>query len=95
MAHTELDVAYVARLARLRLTVEETQLFQEQLGHVLEYVIKLGEVDVSGVEVAAHAIPVFNVFREDEVRDWFTAEEALRNAPRQANGLFVVTKVVE
>ncbi len=95
MAPTELDVAYVARLARLRLTEEETQLFQEQLGHVLEYVTKLREVDVSGVEAAAHAIPIFNVFREDEVRDWFTAEEALRNAPRQANGLFVVTKVVE
>jgi aspartyl-tRNA(Asn)/glutamyl-tRNA(Gln) amidotransferase subunit C len=95
MAHTELDVAYVARLARLRLTEEETRLFQEQLGHVLEYVTKLREVDVSGMEAAAHAIPIFNVFREDEARDWFTAEEALRNAPRQANGLFVVPKVVE
>jgi len=52
-------------------------------------------VDVSDVEAAAHAIPIFNVFREDEPRDWFTAEEALSNAPRQANGLFIVTKVVE
>ena len=95
MAHTELDVAYVARLARLRLTEAETQLFQEQLGHVLQHVAKLREVDVSGVEAAAHAIPIFNVFREDEARACFTAEEALRNAPRQANGLFVVTKVVE
>ena len=56
---------------------------------------KLREVDVSGVEAAAHAVPIFNVFRDDDARDWFTAEEALRNAPRQANGLFVVTKVVE
>ncbi len=52
-------------------------------------------VDVSDVEAAAHAVPIFNVFREDEPRDWFTAEEALSNAPRQANGLFIVTKVVE
>lgn len=95
MTESDFDVAYVARLARLRLTEEETRLFQEQLGHVLEYANKLREVDVSGVEPAAHAIPIFNVFREDETRDWFTAEEALRNAPRQANGLFVVTKVVE
>ena len=95
MAHTELDVAYVARLARLRLTTEEMTLFQEQLEHVLGHVTKLQEVDVSGVEAAAHAVPIFNVFREDEARAWFNAEEALRNAPRQANGLFVVTKVVE
>ena len=96
MAETpELDVAYVAKLARLNLTDDETRLFQTQLGNVLEYVNKLREVDVTGVESTAHAIPVFNVFREDEPRGWFTAEEALSNAPRQANGLFVLTKVVE
>ena len=92
---SELDVAYVAQLARVNLTTEETQLFQRQLGEVLKYADKLKEVDVSHVEAAAHAVPIFNVFREDEPRDWFTAEEALSNAPRKANNLFIVTKVVE
>lgn len=91
----DLDVAYVARLARLDLTEDETRLFGTQLGGVLEYVAKLREVDVSEIESAAHAVPIFNVVREDEPRDWFTAEEALRNAPHQANGLFIVPKVVE
>jgi aspartyl-tRNA(Asn)/glutamyl-tRNA(Gln) amidotransferase subunit C len=96
MAKTsDLDVAYVARLARLNLTDEETTLFQKQLGDVLKYAEKLREVDVSDVEAAAHALPIFNVFREDAPRDWFTAQQALSNAPRQANGLFIVTKVVE
>ena len=92
---SDLDVAYVAKLARLNLSNEETQLFQKQLADVLKYAEKLREVDVSDVEAAAHAIPIFNVFREDEPRDWFTAEEALSNAPRKANNLFIVTKVVE
>ncbi|MEP7016264.1 MAG: Asp-tRNA(Asn)/Glu-tRNA(Gln) amidotransferase subunit GatC [Verrucomicrobiota bacterium] len=92
---SDLDVAYVARLARLNLTEAETELFQRQLGSVLKYADKLREVDVSGVEPAAHAVPLFNVFREDQPRDWFTAEEALSNAPRRANDLFIVTKVVE
>jgi aspartyl-tRNA(Asn)/glutamyl-tRNA(Gln) amidotransferase subunit C len=96
MAKTsDLDVAYVARLARLNLTDAETELFQKQLGDVLKYAEKLSEVDVSHVEPAAHALPIFNVFREDTPRDWFTAQQALSNAPRQANGLFIVTKVVE
>jgi aspartyl-tRNA(Asn)/glutamyl-tRNA(Gln) amidotransferase subunit C len=96
MADTsELDVAYVARLARLNLRADETELFQRQLGDVLKYAEKLKEVDVSGVEAAAHAVPIFNVFREDAPRDYFTVEQALANAPRQANGLFLVTKVVE
>ena len=92
---SDLDVAYVAKLARLNLTDAETELFQKQLSDVLKYADKLRAVDVSHVEAAAHAIPIFNVFREDEPREWFTAEEALSNAPRQANGLFIVTKVVE
>ena len=96
MAKTsDLDVAYVAKLARLNLSDGETELFQKQLGDVLKYAEKLREVDVSNVEAAAHALPIFNVFREDAPRDWLTAQQALSNAPRQANGLFIVTKVVE
>ena len=91
----ELDVAYVAQLARLQLTAQETELFQKQLGDVLKYAEKLKEVNVEGVEAAAHAVPIFNVFRTDEPCEWFTDTEALSNAPRQANNLFIVTKVVE
>jgi len=92
---TEIDVAYIARLARLNLTPEETALFQRQLVQVLEHAAKLSEVNVEGVEPAAHAFPTFNVFRPDEPLDSLTQEEALRNAPRSANGLFIVPKVVE
>ena len=95
MGSRDLDVEYVAKLARLGLTAEEKRLFQGQIADVLVYADKLREVDVSEVETSAHASPIFNVFRADEARDWFTPEEALINAPRQANGLFVVTKVVE
>jgi len=95
MANGAFEVAYVAKLARLRLSDEELEVFQEQLGHVLAHVSQLAEVDVTGVETAAHAVPMFNVFREDDPRESFTAGEALQNAPRSANGLFIVTKVVE
>jgi aspartyl-tRNA(Asn)/glutamyl-tRNA(Gln) amidotransferase subunit C len=91
----ELDVGYVAQLARLHLTPEETELFQKQLADVLHYAQKLNEVNVDGVEPAAHGVPIFNVLREDKASDWFTPVQALSNAPRQANSLFIVTKVVE
>ena len=94
-ANSDLDVAYVASLARINLSEEEAKTFQKQLDDVLKYVEKLRQLDVTGIDVATHPLPVFNVFREDAPRDWFTAEQALSNAPRQANGLFVVPKVVE
>lgn len=95
MADQTFDVNYVAQLARLRLSAEEAQLFQQQLRHILTYADKLREVDVSAVEASAHAAPIFDVVREDEGRSWFSAEEALRNAPRKTNDLFIVPKVVE
>lgn len=91
----DFDVRYTAQLARLNLSDEEIFTFQTQLSHVLDYVEKLKEVDVSGVDATAHTSPVFNVFRADEPRQWFEPVEALANAPRQANGLFIVTKVLE
>ena len=92
---SDLDVAYVARLARINLTEDEAKIFQKQLDDVLKYVEKLRQLDVTGIDATAHMLPVFNVFREDAPRDWFTAQQALTNAPRQANGLFIVPKVVE
>jgi aspartyl-tRNA(Asn)/glutamyl-tRNA(Gln) amidotransferase subunit C len=50
---------------------------------------------VTGVEPTAHAVPMVNVTRADEIRPSLPHEEALRNAPKQANGLFIVPKVVE
>ncbi len=89
------DVRYTAQLARLQLSDEETAKFQAQLSQVLAYMEKLEKVDVSGVEPTAHANAVFNVFREDAPRDWFAPEDGLGNAPRAANQLFIVPKVIE
>ena len=91
----EIDVAHVARLARLNLTAEEIELFQKQLERVLEYAEKLREPDTSRVDDDIDRETIFDILREDEPRDWFTAKEALSNAPRQANDLFIVPKVVE
>ncbi len=95
MAAMEIDVKYVAQLARLSLTAEEEQKFGAQLGQILGYIEKLNELDVSQVEPTAHAVPLVNVTRLDEVRPSLSNEDALRNAPARANGLFIVPKIVE
>ena len=92
---SEIDIKYVAHLARLSLSPEEEQKMGAQLGNVLGYIQKLKEVDVSAVEPTAHALPLANVTRPDDVRPSLGQAEALRNAPAQANGLFVVPKIVE
>ena len=95
MASAEIDVKYVAHLARIALTPDEEKKIGAQLGHILGYIEKLRELDVTHVEPTAHAMPLVNVTRADEVRASLSHEDALRNAPRQAGGLFIVPKIVE
>lgn len=95
MASAEIDIKYVAHLARVALIPEEEKKLAVQLGGILGYIEKLKELDVTGVEPTAHAVPLVNITRADEIRPSLPHEDALRNAPRQANGLFIVPKVVE
>jgi aspartyl-tRNA(Asn)/glutamyl-tRNA(Gln) amidotransferase subunit C len=91
----DFDVKYVAHLARVALTPEEQEKFGAQLSNILGYIEKLNQLDVSKIEPTAHAVPLVNVFRQDEVQPSLPNEEALRNAPAKANGLFMVPKIVE
>ncbi len=90
-----MDIKYVAHLARIALTEEEERLLSVQLGNILGYIDQLKQVDVANVEPTAHAVPLVNVTRPDEVRPSLPHEAALRNAPAHANGLFLVPKIVE
>ena len=95
MAQDAFDINYVADLARIELTDEEKSKLGAQLGDILKYVDQLKEVNVDGVEPMAHSVHLTNVTRPDEVRESLSHEDALRNAPRQVNGLFQVPKIVE
>ena len=92
---TKIDVAYVARLARLALSEEEKERYQHDLAQILDYAAKLDELDTEGVEPTAHVLPIHNVLREDRSRPSYDRDKLLANAPEQADGCFKVPKVVE
>lgn len=92
---SNVDIDYVAGLARIQLTEEEKATFSEQLHEVLEHFKKLQEIDVEAIEPTAHAFPSFNIWQEDTPAEAFTPEEALRNAPAQRQNQIVVPKVID
>lgn len=94
-AKVDLNVEYVARLARLKLTGQEIKLLNNQLGSILNYINKLKEVDIKGIPATAHVIHIKNVFREDKVEPSLTKEEALKNAPSRQDGAFKVPPVLK
>ena len=84
----------MAKLSRLALSDDEISQFTTQLSAVLDYISKLNELDVDGVEPMAHAMDTANVTRPDEPTPCLPVEEALINAPRQSPPFFEVPKVL-
>lgn len=91
----ESAVRHVAHLARLHITQEEIARYGEQLSHILDYVRQLNELDTQDIPPTAHPRPVSNIFREDEVRPCWTADQALANAPQRQQSFFRVPKVLD
>jgi aspartyl-tRNA(Asn)/glutamyl-tRNA(Gln) amidotransferase subunit C len=91
----KMDIEKVARLARLELSYEEKVTFGSQLEQILTYMEQLNRLDTSGVEPTSHAIPVYNVFREDEVKPSLPQEEVLAIAPDEEEGHFKVPRIIE
>lgn len=89
---TDETIEYVGILAKLELSKEEQEQAKKDMGRMLDYIDKLGELDTEGIEPMSHVFPVQNVFREDSIVNSNTREELLVNAPEQKDGMFVVPK---
>lgn len=88
-------IEYVGILAKLELSDEEKEQAKKDMGRMLDYIDKLGELDTTGVEPMSHVFPVKNVFREDVVTNGDMREQLLGNAPEQKDGMFMVPRTFE
>lgn len=88
-------IEYVGILAKLELSDEEKEQAKSDMGRMLDYIDKLGELDTSDVEPMSHVFPVQNVFREDVVINGNERERLLSNAPQEKDGMFVVPRTFE
>jgi aspartyl-tRNA(Asn)/glutamyl-tRNA(Gln) amidotransferase subunit C len=89
------QVEHVAKLARLEVSEDEKAMFARHLSSILTYMDQLKEADTEGVEPTATVLPTESVFREDAVKLSLPREQALANAPDQADGFFRVPKILE
>ena len=98
MKLTEEQVRYVADLANLRLTEEETQRMSHDLGEILTYVEELNELDTTNVAPMAQVLfdaDEVATLREDRPRNTLSNAEALANASLSGAGYYKVPKVIE
>ncbi len=91
------DVQKIALLSRLKLTETEVEMFRGQLGDIIDYIEKLSEVDITGVEPFINAASEGNVFRNDVLREEagnISNEQATQNAPQKGDGFFKVPATI-
>ncbi len=88
-------IEYVGILAKLELSDEEKEQAKSDMGRMLDYIDKLGELDTTDVEPMSHVFSVENVFREDVVTNGDERERLLSNAPQEKDGMFVVPRTFE
>ena len=88
-------IEYVGILAKLELSDEEKEAAKKDMGRMLDYIDKLGELDTTGVEPMSHVFPVQNVFRADVVTNGDESEQTLTNAPGEKDNMFVVPKTFD
>ena len=90
MSITREQVLHVAKLARLALSEDEIERFQEQLSAILEAVGKVSELDLGDVPPTSHPLALLNVVDPDEPRPSLEREQALANAPESEANAFRV-----
>ena len=88
------EVAHLARLARLDLAPDELDHLAGQLDQILGAVAQVTEVAADDIPPTSHALPLTNVFREDEPRACLPAELVLAQAPAAEDGRFRVPQIL-
>ena len=89
------EVGHIATLARLRLTEEETEKYQDQISGILDYVEKLGAVDTSDVEPTSQVTGLTNIARIDEIKESGIEKELVACAPESQGGFVLIPKIFE
>ena len=92
MAISEEQVRHVAMLARLGLSDEQVAGLTGELSDILVQIDRIQALDLADVEPTTHAAAVTNVTRADVVVPGLSTEDALRNAPEQQGGAFLIPK---
>lgn len=90
----DIDIAKVAKLARLALSAEELDVFGSQLGDILEHAERVQALPTQGVPPTSHPLPLVNAFREDEVGECLDRDVFLKEAPDTTEGRFRVPRIL-
>ena len=91
----DIDIAHVARLARLDLSDADLEGYKTQLGIILDHAAQVQSLAGDPRQESTHPLGFVNAFRDDERRPSLDRDEVLAQAPESVDGYFAVPPAME
>ena len=91
----DIDIAHVARLARLELSEEELAHYKAQLGVILDHAARVQSFEGETEDQSIHPLGLVNVYRPDLRGASLDRAEVLEQAPETSDGYFAVPPAME
>ena len=88
-------VLKIAKLSRIKISDRESTDIQEDLNRIVEFVKKLGEVDVDGIGEFNFGKTYLKDMRQDSVLVSDNTDDILKNTKSKNQDFFTVPKIVE
>ena len=88
-------VVKIARLSRIRINEGESADIQKDLNRIVEFVKKLGEIDVDGIDEFSVGKTNIEDMRKDSVTIYDNTDDILKNTKNKNQDFFTVPKIVE
>lgn len=95
MVPVDIDIAHVARLARLDLSPEDLEFYKTQLGVILDHAARVQTLEGEPHVGSAHPLAPVNVYREDVATPSLDRDEVLAQAPEALDGYFVAPPALD
>jgi aspartyl-tRNA(Asn)/glutamyl-tRNA(Gln) amidotransferase subunit C len=88
-------VLKIARLSRIKITESESSNIQKDLNRIVEFVKKLGEIDVDGVGEFNFGKTFLKDMRQDNFTVNNDTDDILKNTKNKNQDFFTVPKILE
>ena len=88
-------VLKIARLSRIKINESESSDIQKDLNRIVEFVKKLGEIDIDGVDEFNFGKTNIEDMRKDSVTIYDNTDDILKNTKNKNQDFFTVPKIVE
>lgn len=83
------------KLSALKISEDKREKLEEQLGQIVDFVQKLDELDLSGIEAITSTTAGGTPFRKDESEKSDVIDTVNHYAPNSQDGFFIVPKIIE